>query len=298
MLDEPRRLWEITEGTPGESTTLRDTGSGDVVTVAELSGKPRQPGELMLARVTTVDGAAMLLGVPVIVPLRERARMLHLLDGSLDAEDLAMWFGSQSLPPRLTNRDGDEMALRRTACEVADDHDTVVAVLDGVYERQDDELVWHETAVADGHDTVIRGTLRFDGPLLVVESNSHERQDRILSTIGELFDLAIVDDAELDAFHLDLDEEDPDGGGPLDVEDMPDEMKAVLESTIAGYERRWVDESIPALDGITPREALDDPTRREDLFALLREMRSLTPPEGAVGMSVDRLERLLGIDHD
>jgi hypothetical protein len=41
---------------------------------------------------------------------------------------------------------------------------------------------------------------------------------------------------------------------------------------VAGYARKWVDESIPALGGMTPREALDDPTRREDLMRLLREI--------------------------
>jgi diadenosine tetraphosphate (Ap4A) HIT family hydrolase len=52
----------------------------------------------------------------------------------------------------------------------------------------------------------------------------------------------------------------------------------------------------PNVFSLLPRQALDDPSRREDLFALLREMRSHQPPDGAVGMSCDRVERLLGID--
>lgn len=34
---------------------------------------------------------------------------------------------------------------------------------------------------------------------------------------------------------------------------------------------RWVDENVPALDGLTPRQAAADPTRREQLERLLDE---------------------------
>jgi hypothetical protein len=34
-------------------------------------------------------------------------------------------------------------------------------------------------------------------------------------------------------------------------------------------ERRWLDESVPALGGVTPRQAADDPTRRDDLVRLI-----------------------------
>ena len=207
VLEQPRRLWEITAVEPGASLTLRDTRSGDVLEVDERSGSEgREPGELMLSRATTVDGRAMLFGVPLIVPLRERARVLRMLDGWVDADVLAMWFGSLFLPPRIVNRDGEEL------------------------------------------DVV------FDGP---------------------------VDDDEIER---------------LDLDDMPGEVRALMEQHIVEYEQRWVEESIPALAGLSPREALDDPTRREDLLALLREMRAIETSPGGVGMSVQRVERLLGID--
>lgn len=169
----------------------------------------------------------------------------------------------------------------------------MIAALDETYERQGDDLVWHQMVTVDDHGRVVRGTLRFDRPLLTVASNSEERQERLLVTLDELFDYTIVDDGELHEF--DLDDEDSDGFGPFDLDDMPEEVRALVEQNILEYEQRWVDESIPALGHLTPREALDDPTRREDLFALLREMRSHELPEGALGMSVDRVERLLGI---
>lgn len=293
VLDEPRRLWEITAVVQGESLTLRDTASGDELTVTEHAGSDgREVGELLLARATVVDGEAMLFGVPLLVPLRERDRVLRMLDGWVDADSLALWFGSLFLPPRMANREGEDLVLRRTVCEISDDPAAVVAALDETFERQNDEPTWHEMFAVDDHDRIVRGVLRLDGPLLTVESNSEERQERLLQTLDGMFGYTVVDDRELD--ELDLEDLDPDAG-PIDPDEMPDEVRALVEQNIREYEQRWVDETVPALGGLTPRQALDDPTRREDLYALLREMRSQAPPAGALGMSAERIEGLLGI---
>lgn len=296
VLAAPRRLWEITALTPGEALTMRDTSSGDEVTFVEHAGsQDREVGELLLARSATIDGQPMLFGVPIVVPLRERDRVLRMLDGWVDADGLAMWFGSLFLPPRMTNREGEELIARRTTIEIDEnDSDDAIAALDGTYERQGDEAVWHDTTLID-HDTVIRGVLRFDGPLLVVESNSEERQDRLLDTLDGLFvDYEILDDTDEDDFEFW--DDDLDDFSVFNPDDMPDEVREAVQNQVAEYEQQWVDESIPALGGLTPRQALDDPTRREDLVALLREMRTIQVPEGGFGMSVDRLEKLLGID--
>ena len=293
VLEAPLRLWEITDVKPGVSITVRDTATGEVLTAAERSGSQgREPGELLLARAVTVDDRPMLFGVPILVPLAQRARVLRMLDDWVDADELAAWFGSLFLPPRITNREGDELLLRRTTIEITGDIGAAVASLDATYDREGDDLVWHEMTVVDGHDRVVRGVLRLDDRTLVVESNSEERQARILNVLEELFEHVVVDDEDIDELDLDDDQ----GHGPIDLADAPEEVRALIEQHIIEYEDRWVDEAVPALGGLTPRQALDDPTRREDLLALLREMRGYQLPDGATGMSVERVERLLGIE--
>jgi hypothetical protein len=66
-----------------------------------------------------------------------------------------------------------------------------------------------------------------------------------------------------------------------------------MEQALHEYEERWLDESIPALGGITPRQAADDPTRRGDLIRLLNSF-----PSGAAAgrrMDADRLRAALGL---
>ena len=64
---------------------------------------------------------------------------------------------------------------------------------------------------------------------------------------------------------------------------------------------RWLDESVPALGGLTPRQAVEDPTRREQVERLLAEFEDTSRfdalPEGFTPMSydVDLLRRELGL---
>lgn len=96
-----------------------------------------------------------------------------------------------------------------------------------------------------------------------------------------------------------------DGGAEGPGPDIPDAaLRQAAEEYVADYERRWVDMSIPALGGKTPRQAAAsaDPLLRRQLQDLLLEIeeaeartRAASRPGGA-GMSVDRLRRLLGVD--
>ena len=79
-----------------------------------------------------------------------------------------------------------------------------------------------------------------------------------------------------------------------DPEDVPEEMTRALEAYLRQRELVWLDESIPALGGLTPREAVDDPTRGEDLLSLLREFGDMNAA-GANGFDADRLRGLLGL---
>lgn len=58
-------------------------------------------------------------------------------------------------------------------------------------------------------------------------------------------------------------------------ETAPPEVQEAMAGYIQDYEQEWFDLPVPALSGLTPRQAADDPTRRDDLVRLLA--RSATP---------------------
>ena len=53
---------------------------------------------------------------------------------------------------------------------------------------------------------------------------------------------------------------------------LPPEIFAALQDRLEQYYMKWVDFSIPALMGMTPRQAAKDPSMRTALLALLQEM--------------------------
>ncbi|WP_422331504.1 hypothetical protein [Rhodococcus sp. (in: high G+C Gram-positive bacteria)] len=77
---------------------------------------------------------------------------------------------------------------------------------------------------------------------------------------------------------------------PVDPEDP--EIAAALDEHIRGYVQQWLDDSIPALGGHTPRECADDHTRRDELIRLLD---SFPQQERPGTMSAHRLREALGL---
>jgi hypothetical protein len=134
---------------------------------------------------------------------------------------------------------------------------------------------------------------------VTVSTNSRARVERVLTVLREADPAAelVAHESRTGDELAELAERFPElrsgGGGEAPAPVVPDE--AVAEA-VAGLMRRfedeWLDESIPALAGRTPRQAAEDPTRRDDLVRLLRSF----PPPGPQHMDRDRLAAALGVD--
>ena len=200
-------------------------------------------------------------------------------------------------PATLTNTEGEPLAICEATVRV-DDADGLAAALDETYDRVDGEEPprWHEHVNTRGMPH-IRAVLVRDGDALRVETNSAERMDRVVATLIRLdptmrvlddFRRPIRDAREAAELAAQL----PAGENGLDP-DAP-EVATMLDEFIREYEAKWLDEPIPALDGHTPRQAADDPTRRGDLIKLLD---SFPADDGAPGrMSAERLRSALGLE--
>ena len=70
-----------------------------------------------------------------------------------------------------------------------------------------------------------------------------------------------------------------------------------LEGIRTMFEERWLGESIPALNGLTPQQAAADPTMRPELVALLDdfEWQERRQPPESIGMRSAKLRESLGL---
>lgn len=180
------------------------------------------------------------------------------------------------------------------------DVNAMTTAFDAVYDRNErtEALEWIEHVTTNGMER-IRATLRLDDDQLSVSTNSEARMDRVLDALRALdVPTTIIDDsrqpmrdtreaAELAATLP----PDKDAVQPLDPSDP--QLASVLEKFTRDYEQKWLDESIPALHGFTPRQAAADPTRRGDVIRLIESFPKEHGNPGA--MNPDRLRAALGL---
>ena len=293
-----RSVFEVEQVRRGEGVTVRDIRTGDRHEVPErMASRQLKSGQLICARVAPTGDTPQFVGVAEPVALHERDALIDVLDTEPDPVTLVAQLSRRFAQPTLTNTEGDLLAICEATVQVGDPAG-IEAALDDAYDRVDgkEPPQWFEHVTTQGMRR-IRATLVLDGETLLVETNSEQRMDRVLATLRRVDPKMKMlnesrrpvrdarDAAEL-AKQMPIT-----GEEALDPDD-PD-VAAAIEDFIREYETKWLDQPIPALDGHTPRQAADDPTRRGDLIKLLDSFPAGEAARG--GMDADRLRAALGL---
>ncbi|MBI2704173.1 MAG: SEC-C domain-containing protein [Actinobacteria bacterium] len=295
-----RSLFEV-EHVYGDELELRDLRTGDRIRVdGPRNASELEAGDLLCTRALPAGDAMRLLGSIETVGLHERDDLLALLDGEPAVEELVAFLSHSSAPPVLTNTEGEPMVCCEAVLRVGD-VDALVDALTDVYDVVDDgdaaTTIWYEHVTTHGMER-IRATITLDGDELRVETNSEVRFDRVLDVVRALApDATVIDESRttIDDLEEAMRRAPLSPGGDTETMIDPDdpEVAAFLDETIRSFEQNWLDESIPALDGLTPREAAADPTHRDDLVRLLRSFDKSPADPGT--MNTDRLREALGL---
>ena len=297
-----RSVFEVEEVRPGVGITMQDLRTGDRHDVRErTANRQLTVGTLLCARIVPADDTMQAFGGIEPVRLQELDELLDLLGDEPEPYALVEILSRRFTPPVLQNTEGDPLLLCRAEVSTPD-LPALLTVLDEAYGRVEgrDEPRWHAYVTTRGVER-IRATYTLEGDALVVETISAERMDRALDEIRAAHPQAVVlsdDRMDVDtarARYADLDDpaegSDESASGVLDSSDP--QVAAVLDQMVRQYEQAWLDDSIPALHGLTPRQAAADPTRREELVRLLATFPETDQP-GL--MSPSRLRAELGLD--
>jgi hypothetical protein len=256
-------------------------------------------GELYCARVVPAGDTMQVFGGMEPVSLGERDDLIALLDDEPDPVDLVAALSRRFAPPVLQNTEGEPLMMCEAGLRV-EDPAAVASALDDTYERAEDQpdgaLVWFEHVATDGMQR-IRAHLELNGNALDIRANSVARFERVLATVQSLDPSAtVVSETREPAGDRRAIGQLAQGNPltrPLDTAIEPD-IAAALDEMVRDYEAAWLDESIPALAGRTPRQCADDPTRRPDLIRLLESFPHDDTRPGT--MSPSRLRAALGLD--
>lgn len=284
----PRTVYETINVTPGVGLRVRDLRTGDLLDVRERTlSLDLQPRTFLCGRAVPDGESQQFVGGLFPVAAGTEAAVLELCDEG-DPEAICEYAGSLHRPPLLHTREGEPIVTCTAVLELPDPASAAM-ILDRHYRRDGDE--WVELFAMGEHDDILRATLTLDGSRLQIDTHSEPRLHRVLALLGE----------EMPGARLVSDDR-----TPLDPGELPAAPSAFHGTAHVGpealreiqdlLEQRWIGESVPALGGLTPRQAADDPTRRDQLRRLIASFPEAGAlPEGAVTMRPARLCELLGL---
>lgn len=297
-------LWEVGAVATNGSRRLRDLLHGVDVHVDGAPLEDASTGDLLLALVVPGAEGEHLVGHVVGVATDARERALQVLADDPDGQDIVDLAADLVRPSSMTTPDGDPLVVHGGRWQVAD-LDEAVAALDLASPRSYEELEWPDGEDADS----VRWSLRVEDDELIGGALSDQRWDELEALVNEVLpDATLVDRHSTEASALLEAARQFEGSTPSspaeasgDAIDFDDDVDlddddAMVQHFVRQKEVEWCDQPVPALGGITPRQALADPSRRDDVIALVRSFRTpVTPTLAGRGFDGDRIAALLGI---
>ena len=203
-------------------------------------------------------------------------------------------------PRHLCNTDGEEFLWHTASFSVANPDETRTTLMrrkDIEYDEEADELVWNKPTDRDAGvvgDTITLGRIEFVGDELVLTVNSVQRFARARKWLEKLPGVAFKgvrnrrwNEAEKDR---PLDER---ISPPAPVEMTP-ALNAAVQEMMNKHYTAWIDMSLPALNGKTPRQACRTEAGRQQVMMLIRTMPDPMGP-GSVRVPREAMLRELGL---
>ena len=270
---------------------LRNVATGERISVVNAQASEwTRPGMLVVGRPLPVGDAYRAFCGFMRVPHGHAGAMMDAIDAR-DSEAIAAALAAILAPPRLTNTDGDDLVAHTITWRVPDPSAVGDALVTAGFQADDDGR-WTLTRDTQNQDNTLIADVGLDADELTVEVNSAERADELQAIVASALPDAELVDVDPRPFEMPESPVRTAAGGPVDLDDPA--IRAFMAEHIAAIEQRWLDESIPALGGRTPREAAGDPIGREELTQLLA---SFPVPTGdQIGaMNPDRLRAALGL---
>ena len=304
-------LWEVSDVERGVSITLRDMLTDETRCVHEVSGSETVVArDVLLARIVGYEGTCLFCGVhPRPLPPAPAAEVLRRARGRLrrkravpvdrlrdeafgrylikrweEAVDEldAAYADHLAGSPEIQNTDGDPLLLTIDHFEVApgkrDDVEVRLAELDGVdppeVGESDPAYVFLRSgnALHKSWENTVIGHGRFLETSLQLETNSTSRADTLRARVEVACGGLISHRARE---HTDPVSEkaasSQSGRGIADEPPTPEAEQLVLDFKRRHY-ADWPDHPLPALDGKTPREAVQTAGGRGVVDVLLKEM--------------------------
>jgi hypothetical protein len=327
--ERPFSFIQIREVDPGVSMLVRDLITGEEWRVSEKGGSiVESMGRILYARVVTLDGTSIMMGCapypfdPLYVSDIQRLRKHIKPKGTIGIPDLFahedtirnvyLQLRHQHLNPKkptLVNTDGDLLEPVTLYWELTGPLEPAIEALGPLtldvvpVELKKDkggavksaEVIWSKLGnkTNKSWDNTMLGRLVLEPGKLMAEVNSRKRAARLKLKVAKclgdsvLFQKEVIEniDAKL--------KERPKSSPKSQPARDPEEGKAAMAAFAKKHFENFLDEPIPVLGGLTPKQAVRTKEGKELVEALLLRFVQTNKKEGAVPLDVEEIRRRL-----
>lgn len=330
-LTQPISFYQIVSVRPGVDMTVQELFTGETATVLERrASEIVHRGDILYAQMAIIpDMVMMAYSSPVIIPPRYKVAIVELRQWILKIErrkrmTVAMVLKHEDTirglflriwdllfsPPRVVNTDGESIQIHTLRYEVGSAQVAFDALYSLALGATKEDLLHGATYDGEGNllkvnfpwlktgnrihkswETTVLAHIDIEGRNLVAEANSEKRAKKLRSKIEERLGVAaIFKESEIKNLNLEQ-------TAASDDKKMPElpEDPAEIELIRAALQKEvddWASQKIPALRGLTPKQAVKDPDGRELVEALMEgyaaTLESKFPPQVRPDISVLR----------
>jgi hypothetical protein len=283
-----RSVFEVIDAQE-DRVVLRDIRNGETIIVTNTTpGADTRPGMYLLGRPLPIDNTWRAFSGFIHLPPAMLDFAIEVLDEA-DPDEVAGLIGSTFAPPQMRNTDSEPISLHEITWDIEDRKATAKA-LRAAGLNQDGDMFSLVRDSKNNPNTVI-ASVELQDDQIVASTNSDARADEILALVARALPGAeLVSDEVLDMDEMLARRQE---GREFASPDLSNpNLRAAMEAISRQFEQRWLDEKIPALRGMTAREAANDPIGRTELERLLN---TFPPGDEPGAMNATRLRQALGL---
>ncbi len=324
-LREPMTFWEVIDTVPGRGLLVRDLIIDRTIFVHDLTASECvSKWDIIFGFIGSADDLNLWTVIaPFSFPAVIKSDLLEtiednfdrktitptaLRDYSIEIMDIFLSFLFDLLNPEIPNiidSDGEQMVLTTSNYSFLPRHRKSILsklrTMRNFKENSGGEFTWK--LEVNENEASIKGRIWVEKDSLITECTNTKRdralKTRLLRNFPDI--LKYMDTQKISDIKKFMDK-DPSQASepPLNLEEFEPELRAAVEAKMESIHMAWTDLTVPALGGITPREAVKTKEGRQQVMELIREHENLDARNQNMPYRFDynKLRRELGLSEE
>jgi SEC-C motif len=307
-LKDPLSFWQVEAVEDQRGVLVKDLLLGRECFVEDITGSEHlKKWDILLASMHTVDGIHVFnITSPFVLPPNAKTSIQEafsidpaspgaisqLFECDLDLiifyQDVIDELFAASMP-EVRNMDGKELiftksvylidpAIRNEIIDILSNAETFEPLEENGPSSA--KFLWNAASEKSSPlEIVIKGHLQLGKKRLITECNSAERDNQLRKILQDVLGTRLTHQQTTSDpidYSLPIDNDHDEAAAPLNLDELPREVRDQLTKQLENMYLQWTDQSIPALEHQTPRQAVQSAEGRAKVIGLINDWENQT----------------------